>query len=130
MGKQLRVVVPHPFTKEEAANAIRAQMPHLATSFGKLAKMQDPHWEGDTLSSRITAFGLNIPNTLEVADDHIVATVDLPWMLSSFAGLVESKIRQHSGEIFAHWSKVTEERQRRARRRAANRARRSMRSGL
>ena len=124
MGKQLRVVVPHPFTREEAAKAIRAQMPHLTASFGKLAKMEDPQWEGYTLSGRVTAFGMNVPNRIEVADDHIVATIDLPWALSAFASLVESKIKLHSGEIFAHWSKITEERQRRrAGRRAANRQR-------
>ena len=114
MAKQLRVVVKHPFTREEAVKAIQAQMPHLAASFGKLAKMEDARWEGDVLSSRVTAFGLNIPSALAVADDHIVVTVDLPWMLRSFAGLVETQIRKHSAEIFAQWSKVTEE-QRRAR---------------
>ena len=57
--------------------------------------MLENHWTGNHLDFRISAIGQTVTGKIDVAEDHVMLAVELPWMLAMLAqkaqGLIQSK---------------------------------------
>ena len=49
----------------------------------------------------ITAMGQTVSGGIDIADDHVTITVDLPFMLTMMEPMIASSIREHGPKLLA-----------------------------
>ena len=77
--------------------------PRSKTSFvpGGMANV-DTSWSGDDrMDMVITAMGQTVKGGIDIADDHVTITVDLPFMLTMMEPMIASSIREHGPKLLA-----------------------------
>jgi len=98
MAQPVTVDIPHKLGREGA----RAR---LAGGVGKIGSMfpgggtVDERWDGDTLHFTVSAMGQTVASRLEVFEDSVHAEVDLPPMLSLFAGKIREKLLKEAPKL-------------------------------
>ena len=98
MAKPVTVDIPHKLGRDGA----RAR---LAGGVGKIGSMfpgggtVDERWDGDTLHFTVSAMGQSVASRLEVFEDRVHAEVDLPPMLSLFAGKIREKLLKEAPKL-------------------------------
>ena len=95
MTKPLVVSIPHQLGAAEAQRRLRTGIDELKQQYaGKFAVLEN-HWAGNHLDFRISAIGQTVSGKIDVAEDHVMLAVELPWMLAMLAqkaqGLIQSK---------------------------------------
>jgi putative polyhydroxyalkanoic acid system protein len=85
MAKPLVVIVPHNLGKAEADRRLRSGLERVGTTFGGMLTIAEQTWVGDRLEFRASLLGAATRGAIDVADDHITLTVDLPWFLGRLA---------------------------------------------
>jgi len=91
MSQPITVDIPHKLGRAEARQ-------RLANGIGQLTGMipgsavTANRWEGDTLSFTIEGLGQRIAARIEVFDDHVRATLDLPAFLAFMADKVRAAL--------------------------------------
>jgi len=98
MSKPIVVSVPHRLGREEAARRLKSGLERMRTGFaGQMSVLQE-NWSGDHLDLQIAMLGQTTNGAIDVADDHIRISVELPWLL----GMVADKARgliQKQGQL-------------------------------
>ncbi len=94
MSKPVVVTIPHRHGKEEAIRRLRAGIGSARAHYSHLLAVQEETWVGDTLQFRVSALGQQAAGEIAVADDHVVLTVTLPWLLSKFAQAVQGAVKK------------------------------------
>jgi hypothetical protein len=98
MAQPVTVDLPHKLGRDGA----RAR---LAGGVGKIGSMfpgggtVDERWEGDTLHFTVSAMGQTVASRLDVFEDRVHAEVDLPPMLSLFAGKIREKLLKEAPKL-------------------------------
>jgi Putative polyhydroxyalkanoic acid system protein (PHA_gran_rgn) len=92
MSKPLVVVVPHDLGKAEADRRLRSGLQRVEPAFGGYLKVVEQTWVGDRLAFRVDLLGTATRGTIDVADDRITLSVELPWLLSRLADKARSLI--------------------------------------
>jgi len=98
MADPVTVDIPHKLGRDGA----RAR---LAGGVGKIGSMipgggaVQERWEGDTLHFTVSAMGQTVASRLDVFDTHVHAEVDLPPMLSLFAGKIREKLQRDAPKL-------------------------------
>ena len=95
MTKPLVVSIPHQLGAAEAQRRLRTGIEQLKEQYsGKFAVLEN-HWTGQHLDFRISLIGQTVSGKIDVAEDHVMLAVELPWMLAMLAqkaqGLIQSK---------------------------------------
>ena len=85
MSTPVVVNIPHRLGKEEAVRRLKAGLSSARAEYNHLLKVEEEIWEGDKLRFRVGALGLHPSGEIVVAQDHVVLTVTLPWLLAKFA---------------------------------------------
>lgn len=91
MSQPITVDIPHKLGRAEARQ-------RLANGIGQLAGMipgsavTANRWEGDTLMFNIEALGQRVATRIDVFDDHVRATLDLPAFLAFMADKVRAAL--------------------------------------
>ena len=85
MSNPLVVEIPHQLGREAAKDRLNKGLDKLV-GFIPGSVITDNIWSGDTLSFKIHALGQTASAKLDVFEDRVRAFVELPPMLSLFAG--------------------------------------------
>jgi len=85
MSEPLVVSIPHRLGRDEAVHRIKSGIAHARTQFGHILTISDGGWEENRMSFGASALGQAASGTIDVHDDHVVLTVQLPWLLARFA---------------------------------------------
>ena len=95
MTKPLVVSIPHQLGASEAQRRLRTGIELLKEQYGGKLAVLDSHWTGNHLDFRVSAVGQTVSGKIDVAEDHVVLAVELPWVLAMLArkaqGLIQSK---------------------------------------
>ena len=95
MTKPLVVSIPHQLGAAEAQRRLRTGIDELKQQYAGKFAVLDNHWTGNHLDFRISAIGQTVSGKIDVAEDHVMLAVELPWMLAMLAqkaqGLIQSK---------------------------------------
>ncbi|MGE3150576.1 MAG: polyhydroxyalkanoic acid system family protein [Pseudorhodoplanes sp.] len=94
MSKPVVVSIPHRHGKEEAIRRLKTGLASARQNYSHLIAVQDETWVGDQLQFRVSALGQQAAGDIVVADDHVVLTVTLPWLLSKFAHAVQGAVKK------------------------------------
>ena len=98
MNEPVSVSVPHQLGAAEAKKRIAGGFDRIV-GFIPGARVRDPAWNGNTLNCRIAALGQNIGCRMEITDDAVHATFDLPPLLASFARKLRGKVLKEAPKL-------------------------------
>lgn len=93
MVQPIVVSLPHSLGRQEAVRRLQSGLTRAAESFPAL-HVDEETWTGDSMNFRIRALGQAASGSVDVADDHVKLTLQLPWLLASFANLAHAAIRK------------------------------------
>ncbi len=95
MTKPLVVSIPHQLGAAEAQRRLRTGIDQLKEQYAGKFAVLDNRWTGQHLDFRVSAIGQTVTGKIDVAEDHVMLAVELPWMLAMLArkaqGLIENK---------------------------------------
>jgi hypothetical protein len=94
MTQPLTVSIPHRLGRDEAVRRIKSGLGEARAQFAHLVTLSDGAWEGDRLSLQARALGQVATGIIDVRDDHVQVTVQLPWLLGRFAQAVSPLIQR------------------------------------
>jgi hypothetical protein len=94
MSQPVVVSIPHRHGKDEAVRRLKAGLGSARAHYSHILNVQEETWNGDTLHFRASALGQQASGEIAVADDHVVLTVTLPWLLSKFAQAIQGTVRK------------------------------------
>jgi Putative polyhydroxyalkanoic acid system protein (PHA_gran_rgn) len=92
MSAPLVVSIPHQLGREEATRRLKVGLTRAASSIPAL-KVDEERWQDNRMIFRIRALGQAASGHLDVADDHVLVEVTLPWLLQRFAEVAQVAIR-------------------------------------
>ena len=92
MSAPLVVSIPHQLGREEATRRLKAGLTRAASGIAVL-KVDEERWEDNRMVFRVRALGQAASGHLDVADDHVLVEVTLPWLLQRFAEAAQIAIR-------------------------------------
>src|SRR3979490_785592 len=92
MSAPLVVSIQHQLGREEATRRLKAGLTRAASSIPVL-KVDEERWEENRMIFRVRALGQAASGHLDVADDHVLLEVTLPWLLQRFAQAAQVAIR-------------------------------------
>jgi hypothetical protein len=99
MSAPLVVSIPHRLGQAEAVSRIKAGLGAVRTHFASLFTIDDLGWTDNTVHLRASALGQVANGTIDVHDDHVVVTVELPWLLAKFAEAARGVIRDQGTKM-------------------------------
>jgi Putative polyhydroxyalkanoic acid system protein (PHA_gran_rgn) len=94
MSKPLVVSIPHRMGRDEAVHRLKSGLGSMRANFGHLFSVEEETWSGEHLDFRVSALGQSATGTIDVADDHVVLEVALPWLLAKLAEAAQPLIRK------------------------------------
>jgi hypothetical protein len=97
MSAPLIVSIPHHLGREEAMRRLKAGLTRAAATIPVL-KVDEERWEDNRMIFRVRAMGQAASGHLDVADDHVLLEVTLPWLLQRFAQVAQAAI-QNRGRL-------------------------------
>ena len=92
MAAPLVVSIPHRLGREEAIRRLKTGLTRAATSVPVL-RVDEERWEENRMIFRVSALGQAASGHIDVADDHVVVEVTLPWLLQRFAEVAQAAIK-------------------------------------
>jgi Putative polyhydroxyalkanoic acid system protein (PHA_gran_rgn) len=95
MSAPLVVSIPHQLGREEATRRLKVGLTRAASSIPAL-KVDEERWQDNRMIFRIRALGQAASGHLDVADDHVLVEVTLPWLLQRFAEVAQVAIRNRA----------------------------------
>ena len=98
MSEPLVVSIPHRLGRDEAVRRIKSGVGEARTHFAHLLTISDQAWDDNRLSFRASALGQVASGVIDVREDHVVLTVQLPWLLARFAQAA-SKLISREGTL-------------------------------
>ncbi len=98
MTKPLVVSIPHQLGALEAQRRLQTGIEQMKEQYaGKLAVLED-RWMGHHLDFRVSAIGQTVTGTIDVAEDHVMLALQLPWVLAMIAQKAQTMI-QNKGQL-------------------------------
>jgi hypothetical protein len=98
MTEPITVDVPHKLGLAEARRRVEGGIGKVAGWIPGGA-MTDHRWDGDVLHFTVTAMGQKISSKLDVRNDRVVATIDLPPFLALFAEKLKAKLAKEAPKL-------------------------------
>jgi len=92
MSAPLVVSIPHRLGRDEATRRLKTGLSRAAVNVPVL-KVEEENWQGDRMMFRVRALGQVAAGHVDVADDHVMLEVRLPWLLQKFADVAQHAIR-------------------------------------
>ena len=94
MSKPLVISIPHRLGRDEAVHRLKSGLGSVRANFGHLFSVEEEIWSGEHLDFRVSALGQAATGTIDVADDHVVLEIALPWLLAKLAEAAQPLIRK------------------------------------
>jgi putative polyhydroxyalkanoate system protein len=97
--KTVDVSIPHRLTRAEAKSRIRGGAERLSSQLGGQVAQVHQTWQGDHADFKFSAMGQSIAGTLDIEDQAIKLSVELPWMLALLADKIRGRIEQEGKKL-------------------------------
>jgi putative polyhydroxyalkanoate system protein len=98
-SKTIDVSIPHRLGRAEARTRLQSGAERLRAQFGgQVANVQET-WNGDHADFRFSAMGQSITGRMDVLDDAIKLSVDVPWIFAMIADKVRGRIEQEGRKL-------------------------------
>ena len=91
MSRPLVVSIPHSLGKAEAVRRLKSGL-ERTTLGGPMLSIEQQRWSESGMTFSARALGQTVPGTLDVEDDVVRLTVELPWMLQKFAAVLQTAL--------------------------------------
>jgi hypothetical protein len=91
MSAPLIVSIPHRLGRDEAMRRLKNGLTRASATIPVL-KVDEERWEDNRMIFRVRAMGQAASGHLDVADDHVLVEVTLPWLLQRFAQMAQAAI--------------------------------------
>ena len=98
MTKPITVDIPHSHGRAVVRERLDQGVGKIAAMFPGGAAV-DQRWEGDTLFFSVQAMGQKVASRLELFDDRVHATIDLPPFLALFADKIRAKLAKEGPKL-------------------------------
>ena len=92
MSAPLVVSIPHRLGQEEATRRLKKGLTRAASSTSVL-QVEEERWDGNRMVFRLRAMGQVASGHVDVAEDHVLVEVTLPWLLQRFAEVAQAAIK-------------------------------------
>jgi hypothetical protein len=92
MSAPLVVSIPHRLGQEEATRRHKTGLTRAASSTSVL-QVEEERWDGNRMVFRLRAMGQVASGHVDVAEDHVLVEVTLPWLLQRFAEVAQAAIK-------------------------------------
>ena len=93
MSAPLVISIPHQLGREEATHRLKGGLTRAAASLPVL-QVDEERWEGEHMDFRVRVLGQAASGHIDVADEHVLVEVVLPWLLQRFADAAQNVIRK------------------------------------
>jgi hypothetical protein len=94
-------VVPHSLEPAEVMRRLRERSDAVKEAYqAHLADFEET-WESDSLACRFHTMGQKFQGTLKAMSGEVQIQMSLPIMAMMFRGMIESKVREELGKLFA-----------------------------
>ena len=94
MTKPLVVSIPHQLGAVEAQRRLQTGIEQIRQQYaGKFAVLED-RWSDRHLDFRVGIIGQSVSGTIDVAEDHVMLALQLPWMLAMVAEKAKGLIQK------------------------------------
>lgn len=98
MSEPIVVEMPHKLGLAEARRRVDAGIGKLSGWFPGGAEVEH-HWAADVLHFAVAAMGQRVASRLDVREDKVIATVDLPPLLALFAERIRAKLAKEAPRL-------------------------------
>ena len=99
MSRPIDVDLPHKLGKDEARSRIAGNIHQLRDHIPGGAAQVESNWVGDTLNLQIHAMGQAVEAKIDVEESKVHCRVQLPGMLSLFAGPIEAMLNKKGAKL-------------------------------
>ena len=99
MQRPIDVDLPHKLGREEARRRISTNIHKLKDHIPGGTSHVYSHWVGDRLNLSIHARGQAVEAEIDVEDTKVHCRIQLPGMLSLFAGPIEQLLKLKGGDL-------------------------------
>jgi hypothetical protein len=82
MSKPLVVSIPHNLGREEALRRIQGGLVRAQSHFASHLVVHEEQWTGDHLDFRVAVLKQEVRGMLDVGQNEVTLSVELPWMLA------------------------------------------------
>ncbi|MFC3581334.1 polyhydroxyalkanoic acid system family protein [Sphingomonas hylomeconis] len=98
MTEPITMDIPHKYGREGVRAKLDAGVDKIAGVVpGGVVK--DHRWDGDTLHFTIEGMGQRVASQVELFDDKVRATIDLPPFLALFAAKIRDKLAKEAPKL-------------------------------
>ncbi len=96
----MRIAIPHTLGKDEVRRRLRSRIPSLAGFIpGGMADVTHS-WTGeDRMNLDVTAMGQHVPSTIDIEEEQLVFTVNLPPALSFIEPIIKGSIEKQGRKL-------------------------------
>ena len=99
MQRPINVDLPHKLGRDEARRRIAGNIDQLAGHIPGGSAQVDSRWQGDVLHLNILAMGQEVKAVITVGEKLVNCAIDLPGMLSLFAGPIEAFLKRKGDDL-------------------------------
>ena len=97
----MRVSIPHSLGRDEACTRIRAREHELANLVPALVKVGTSWPDENRMAINVSAMGQGLQGMIEIEDEAMVFTLDLPPALSFAEPMVRGAIEAKAGKLLS-----------------------------
>jgi putative polyhydroxyalkanoate system protein len=97
--KTIDVSIPHRLGRDEARTRLKSGVERLQSQFGGQVAQIQHTWSDYRADFAFAAMGQGITGRLNVEDEAIKLSVDVPWMLAVLADKIKGKIESEGKRL-------------------------------
>jgi hypothetical protein len=97
--KTIDVSIPHRLGREEARTRLKSGVERLQSQFGGQVAQIQHTWTDYRADFAFSTMGQGITGRMNVEDEAIKLSVDLPWMLAVLADKIRGRIEQEGRKL-------------------------------
>jgi hypothetical protein len=99
MGKVISVRISHKLGAQEARRRIETGFEQLRRQFASQLSHSDVSWTEQHADLVIGFKGQTLRSGLDVAEDHVLVSLDLPWLLAPLATAAEKFLTRTGQDV-------------------------------
>jgi len=93
--------VPHQIGREGAIERLSAFLEKVRKRYGSQVSNLEESWENNCLTFSFRTYGFDIKGTVEIAEDTVRLSGELPFAAMMFRGRIEQTIREELERVLA-----------------------------
>ena len=99
MRKTIDVSIPHRLGRDEARTRLKDGAARIRAQFGGQAADVQETWQDYHADFKFSTMGQSITGRIDVEDELLKLSVDVPWMLAMLADKIRGKIETEGRKL-------------------------------